>query len=126
MKAMSVRAAFVVRDIIARMKEKLPRKEFMNDKYASDLVRMSRNHHQYMSLVIFKSAIDKHQFKCNKSRSILILLAKIYAMSILQNDGMLLYETGFFAAGSTALLDQCFDRACRELRPQLIPLIEIN
>lgn len=126
MKAMSVRAAFVIRDILGKMKEKLPKKEFMNDKYASDLVRMSRNHHQYMSLVIFKSAIEGRKFNSPQSRNLLILLAKIYSMDILKNDAIFLYETGFFAAGSSALLDSCFDRACRELRPQLIPLIELN
>jgi hypothetical protein len=54
------------------------------------------------------------------------LLARIFALHILVNDSALLYESGFFGTGSNDLLTQCFKDACKELRPQIIPLIELN
>jgi len=125
--AMAVRAAWMVRDVLAKLSDKkTPKKVLMNDLYATDLLKMSKNHHQYMSFIIFRQAIEEKQFKCPNIKPMFILLAKIFALHILVNDSALLYESGFFGKGSNNLLQECFKKACKELRPQIIPLIELN
>ena len=79
--ALSIRAAWVIRDVLKKLSDKkVPKKVLLNDKYASDLTRMSKNHHQYMSFVIFRDAIEGKKFKDSNNKALMILLAKIYAL----------------------------------------------
>lgn len=58
--ALAIRAAWVVRDVLRKLEDKkVPYKTLINDLYATDLLRMSKNHHQYMSFVIFRNAIER-------------------------------------------------------------------
>lgn len=41
-------------------------------------------------------------------------------------DSAPLYETGFFKRGSEGLLNESYKLALIELRPHMIPLIELN
>lgn len=107
-RALSIRAAWVVRDVLKKMSEKdVPKKVLMNDKYASDLVRMSKIHHQYMTLVIYRQHLQDTKFKDPRIKPLLTLLAQIYALDILSKDSVLLYETGFFGTGSNDLIHDC-------------------
>jgi len=95
--ALSIRAAWVIRDLLKKLSDKkTPKKVLLNDKYATDLTRMSKNHHQYMSLVIFRNAIEEKKWKDPNNKALMLLLAKIYALHILTQDSVLLYESGFF------------------------------
>lgn len=125
--ALSIRAAWVIRDVLKKLSDKkTPKKVLLNDKYASDLIRMSKNHHQYMSFVIFRQAVEEKKFKDVNNRPMMLLLAKIYALQILTQDSVLLYESGFFGHGSNDLAQDCLKKACVELRPQMIPLVELK
>lgn len=82
--ALAVRAAWMVRDVLQKLSDKkTPKKVLMNDVYAGDLLRMSKFHHQYMSFVIFREAIEERKFKDAKIKPMFILLAKIFALNIL-------------------------------------------
>lgn len=87
---------------------------------------MSKNHHQYMSFAIFRQAVEEKKFKDVNNRPMMLLLAKIYALQILTQDSVLLYESGFFGHGSNDLAQDCLKKACVELRPQMIPLVELK
>lgn len=54
------------------------------------------------------------------------LLAKIFALHLLTLDSVFLYESGFFGPGSNQLAQDCLNHACEALRPQIIPLIELE
>jgi len=44
--ALAIRAAWVIRDVLKKLEDKkAPFKTMINDQYAIDLIRMSKNHH---------------------------------------------------------------------------------
>ena len=53
-------------------------------------------------------------------------MIKLFAVNYLRIDSSDLYETGFFGAGSGKLLDAAFKKLLVDLRPQMIPLVEIS
>lgn len=59
-------------------------------------------------------------------RPLLHLLARVFALKQLNLDCVSLYETGFFSHGSKELLLQAMKEAVIELRPHMIPLVELN
>jgi len=54
------------------------------------------------------------------------LLAKVYALKQLMIESTACYETGFFTAGSKGLLIEAMKKALQELRPHMIPLVELD
>jgi len=56
----------------------------------------------------------------------MILLAKIFALNILEKDSVLLYESGYFGVGSNELLMETLKIACQQLRPQIVNLVELK
>lgn len=53
-------------------------------------------------------------------------MAKIFALKQLTLDSTACYETGFFGAGSKTLLLDAMKQLVVELRPHMIPLVELN
>jgi len=49
-----------------------------------------------------------------------------FALKQLTLDSIPLYETGFFGAGSSNLLDAAYNQTLIDLRPEMIGLAEIN
>ena len=87
---------------------------------------MSKAHHMYMSYLIYMHAVKSHQFKDSKIRPLLELLGRIFCLKQLSLDSVALYETGFFTSGSKALLLDSMKLALTELRPHMIPLVELK
>jgi hypothetical protein len=126
-KCLAIRAAFIVREVVKNLAKKdIKKKVAMNDLYAVDLLQMSKSHHLYMSFVIFVRSIENRQFKCPNIKPLLLLLAKIFALKQLTLDCTTLYETGFFNSGSKGLLLDSLKKALIELRPHMIPLVELK
>ncbi len=80
----------------------------------------------YLSFVIFKDVIEATKFKDQRSKDLMVLLAKIYALKQLKLNNQACYETGFFSKGSTELLLDATKQALIQLRPHMIPLVELN
>jgi len=57
---------------------------------------------------------------------VLELLVRIYALKELQRDNQMLYEVGYFGAGSIQLLNDSYNELLLQLRPHLIPLVEMT
>lgn len=87
---------------------------------------MSKAHHTHMSLQIFRLSVDDKKFKDPKIKPLMDLLAKIFALKQLTMDCDALYETGFFSSGSKSFLLDSMKRATIELRPHMIPLVELQ
>jgi len=47
-------------------------------------------------------------------------------MKELLRDNQMLYETGFFKKGALELLNRAYNQALRELRPQMVALVELG
>jgi len=59
-KALSIRAAYWVSDVLKKLSQKgMKKKTAMNDLYAQDLLAMSRNHHLYLSFLIYIQDVEK-------------------------------------------------------------------
>ena len=50
---------------------------------------------------------------------------RIFALKEIQRDNQMLYETGYFGPGSGAILTDTYNTLLRELRPHIIPLVEM-
>ena len=98
----------------------------VNDLFAQDLVQTTRAHMMYLSFFMFKFVVDSTEFKNKNSKELLYLLAKVYALKQLTLDCTACYETGFFSAGSKGLLMEAMKKALIELRPHMIPLVELD
>ena len=55
---------------------------------------------------------------------ILELVAKVFCLEQLLEDGATVYDTGFFAPGSYRTMQQAMEQCVAELRPQFISLVE--
>lgn len=98
----------------------------INDLYAQDIVIMAKVHFTYLSFVIYKDVVTTATFKDQRSKELLILLAKIFAIKQLQLDCYACYETGYFGQGSKELLLDATKQLMILLRPHMIPLVELN
>jgi hypothetical protein len=54
------------------------------------------------------------------------LVLSVYALKVLLQDNTLLYESGFFTAGSNHLLYETFNAQLQQMRPHVIRLVEIE
>ncbi len=126
-KALSIRAAYWVADVLKKLSQKgMKKKTAMNDLYAQDILAMSRNHHLYMSYLIYVQDVDKLQPKDKNIKPHLVLLGKIFALKRLLEDSSTLYETGFFTTGAKQAMGAAMEQLLRILRPQMIPLVELE
>jgi hypothetical protein len=73
-----------------------------------------------------RQRVDQNNFTDKNIKPILHLLISIFAMYEIRKDNQLLYETGFFGAGTVTLMNNSYNEALRELRPHLIPLVEMS
>ena len=123
---LQIRASLILEDIIKKLAVKdVKKKTLINDLYAQDLLQFSRVHHIYMSFEIVTRVIADKQFKCPNIKPLLSLLAKIFALKQLSLDSSALYETGYFNKGSKSLLFDSTKKLLIELRPHMIPLVEL-
>lgn len=75
---------------------------------------------------MFRQRAESHAFKDPNIKPLLLLLAKIFALKQLQIDCVACYETGFFKQGAKALILDSMKKAVLELRPQMIPMVELD
>ena len=55
-----------------------------------------------------------------------MLLGKVFALKQLMLDCTALYECGYFVAGCRDLLQDSMKAAVQEVRPQIVPLVELD
>jgi hypothetical protein len=124
---LAIRAAHIVRDVVKKLSKKdIKKKVAINDLYAQDLLAMSKAHHMYLSFLIYIEAVRSTKFSDPKIRPLLELLGKIFCLKQLSLDSVALYETGFFTQGSKALILDSMKQLLVELRPHMIPLVELK
>ena len=85
---------------------------------------MINAHMFYLVFHIFRTRIGDIQFKDPRITEHLTLLCRILALDNLLNGGSVVFDSGFFATGSYANLQQAMSISIKKLRPQMIPLVE--
>ena len=124
--ALAVRAAYWVQKVVTDLKtSKEPEKVKINDLYAQNITRMSKCHMWYLTFLMAKENIRNHTFKDPNVKSTIEQVMKIFALNQLSQDSAVLYETGYFKQGSTLLLNQSFEKELQNLRPLMVPLVEV-
>lgn len=116
-----------MRDVVVKLSDKKIKKKIaLNDMFAQDLLLLSKTHHIYVCLQLYLKSINEHQIKDPKIRPLLVLLAKIFTLKQLTMDASILYETGFLKSGAKPLIAAAMQKLLTELRPQMIPLVELK
>jgi hypothetical protein len=117
----------MVRDVSRKMGSAKEKKIIkVNEIFTQDIVLSVRAHMLYLSFYIFKMVVNTTEYKDPTVKPMLILLAKVFALKQLQLDSTACYETGFFAQGSKNLLMESMKKALTDLRPLMIPLVELD
>ena len=123
---MAVRAAWHVDDVAKKFADSTAKTTVkQNDLYAADLLTMTRAHHLYLSLRIYRRKVEEKQFTDPNIKPLLNLLGRVFALKQLTLDSAALYECGYFAPGSRELLVESMKIAVKEVRPQIVPLTEL-
>jgi hypothetical protein len=69
--------------------------QFDHEKHGSDIVAMSKAHMMYMSFMISRKLAEDSPIKCANLRTTLLLVLKVFALKVLTNDSMPLFDTGY-------------------------------
>lgn len=122
-----MRTAYTVRLTIGKLdSSKASKKVKFNELFAQDIITMTRMHMIYLSFKIARTHYEKINFSCKNIKPILELLCRVFALKQLQLESAPCFDTGFFGAGSNDLLNEAMKAALVELRPHMIPLVEIK
>ena len=125
--ALAVRAAWHVDDVSKKYASSTAQKTVkQNDLYATDLLTMTRAHHLYISLRIYRRKVEAKQFIDPNIKPLLILLGRVFALKQLTLDSAALYECRYFGPGSRELLVESMKLAVKEVRPHIVPLTELT
>ena len=85
---------------------------------------MVKGHMFYIFFHIYRKRVESTQFKDSHIKEHLHLLTKILALDHLLNNGAIVFDSGFFATGSYTHLQEAMNICIKQLRPQMIPLVE--
>ena len=77
-----------------------------NETFQQDRLTMVNAHMFYLLFHISRTKIETTQYKDPRIKDHLILLTKILALDHLLNGGAVVFDSGFFATGSYARLQQ--------------------
>ena len=97
-----------------------------NDLFATDKVEMMTAHFDAMTISIFRNHLAKMGPKDTNSRYLLELMCKIYCIESLMRNSAIVFSAGYMVSGTHKLPHQAMDIMIKELRPQMIPLIEVQ
>jgi len=70
---------------------------------------MTQVHLKYVMFQMARQNLTETKFKDQNIRPILQILVSIFAIKELQKDNQMLYEVGFFGAGSIQLLNDSYN-----------------
>lgn len=123
--ALATRSAYKIRTTTKKLfNSKHSENENINSLFAVDVVQMAHSHIMYVTFKYFIASIESTGFKCPNIKASLYNLAKIYALTELQQDCAALYETGYFQMGTATLIQEALKVMMNTVRPQMIPLVE--
>lgn len=106
-RALAVRAAYKYQRTMAILKglEGKSENEKVHTLAGVDIVSMSQSHIMYVAFQIYMKSINEPgEIKCPNLKAILENLARLFALSELQQDSASCYETGYLGQGSGSIL----------------------
>lgn len=126
--ALRVRSAYCLKQVTTALNSsKASSKEKANDIFALDVERSARHHLIYINALMVKNSLlsMNSTFKNKNNVPIMLIILRVYCLKEIMKDTSSLYEAGFFRAGSGQLLDDAFKQALKDLRPHMIPMVEV-
>lgn len=96
---------------------KLPTKMKDNETFYQAKNNMTMAHLKYLQLHLFRTNCKEAQFKDSRNMHLLELIAKVYCLEQLLEDGAAVFDTGFFAPGSYRTMQKAMEQCVAELRP---------
>jgi len=97
-----------------------------NDLFQQAKLTMTKAHMKYLQLHLFRSQCAEANFKDVRIAQLMDLVAKVYCLEQLLEDGAAVYDTGFLAPGSYRALQKAMELCVKDLRPQFLPLLETS
>lgn len=94
-----------------------PDKTKDNVLFAQPKIMTIKAHLAYVNFHIFRTVIAKSAFKDPKIPQHLELLAKIFALDMLINDGAPAFDSGYFGQGALKNLNKAMNQCLAQLRP---------
>jgi len=94
-----------------------PEKIKDNNTFQQARLQMIKAHMFYLNFHIFRTKVAQTPFKDPKIKEHLHLLTKILALDHLLQGGAVVFDSGFFASGSYANLEEALAICIKELRP---------
>ena len=128
-RAIKIRALFKIKKTMEHLLKAeidgVPEVERVNSLYSVDIVAMAHAHMIYVVFKLFRAWIEDPKIKCGGIRKNLQNLLRLLALTELTvADSSSNYENGYFAPGTHEILMEASKKLMKELRPQMIPLIE--
>ena len=122
--ALATRAASKIRSTMMNLfQSKHSNNENINTHFAVDIVAMAQSHVVYVTFKYCLEMIER-SFKCEANKENMKNLLRVFALTELQQDSAVLYESGFFQMGTGNLILEALKHLMIILRPQMIPLVE--
>ena len=97
--ALKVNISFKISQILKHSKEssdKISKKDFVNSRYALDIVKASHAHIRYVAFWFFRNKVEGSSIKCEGVKKILKNLCMLYGLFTLNNDCQGCFESGYF------------------------------
>lgn len=87
---------------------------------------MVKSHMLYLCLSMYRRRVEAHSYRNERTKHWLLHLAKVFCLKQLTLDCQPCYESGFFQPGASELLSEGMAKALAELRPMMVPLVELE
>jgi len=94
-----------------------------NEDCQVDLIKMTRAHLMYVTMLNFKNGIESSSLE-DQTKKNLRVLCNIFGSHDLYNDSSALYECGYFEKDHLTYVKENLEVKLKEIRPQILPLIE--
>ena len=97
--ALKVNVSYKLLSILKKQSEtknKISKKDFLNTRYALDIVDVSKTHIRYVTFWFFRQVVDSDKIKCDGVKNNLRNLCMLYGLSHLNIDATSCYDCGYF------------------------------
>ncbi len=122
--ALAIRSASKIRSTMMNLfQSKHSEAENVNTLFSMDIISMAQSHVIYVTFKYCLEMIEK-SFKCEKNKENMRNLVRVFALTEIQQDSAVLYESGFFQMGSGTIMLDALKHLMAAIRPQMIPLVE--
>ena len=124
---LAYRAFLVIKQVATKMKQsKASASAKLNELFSMDIHRLTKLHLIAVCYERARKNIEKRNVTDPIIHSLILTCLANFALNEVRSDCTNLYESGFFGEGSSELLEGAYKQTLTDLRPQMVPLAELN